>query len=148
MHRVSLLCVLSCGLLFTLQAGCNKSDSATETMATESVDHALSFGQAVGQIEQLAQSIGQSMANGDTEAAHEPLHEIGHLLDELPHLAELEGLAETDQATIQAAADQLMDAYGAIDAGMHGEAGKSYDDVKGDIATALESLDAFEHSHP
>ncbi len=152
MHRaLQFVCLLSLGLFITHQIGCN---GPKEPTASEADDHdhdhdhdRLSFGQAIGKIEELAGTIGQSMAKGDSDAAHEPLHEIGHLLEELPHLAKDEGLSEQQQASLDAAVNQLMDAYGAVDAIMHGEDGKSYDDVKEEIAASLKTLESFEHSH-
>jgi hypothetical protein len=135
------------GCLVSLSTGCNSSDPASETVAEHGHDHDLDFGGAIGQIEELAATIGDALAAGDMDTAHDPLHEIAHLLEDLPDLAQHAGLSDADQASVKAAANKLMDAYGAIDEQMHGEEGKSYDSVKDDIAAGLESLESFEHTH-
>jgi len=140
---------LALGLILSVQVGCNSNDTATgpATSQGDPHDHELSFGQAIGQIKELAGTISQAMAKDDADAAHDPLHQIGHLLNDLPHLAEHEELSEENLKLLRGAVAKMMDAYSAFDATMHGEEGKSYDDIKSDIAAALETLESFDHSH-
>jgi len=146
-RAIRFVSLLTLGFVLSVQIGCNSSDTATEpaTNQADQHDHELTFGQAVDKIQELAGTIGESMAKDDADAAHHPLHEIGNLLNGLPHLAEHEELSEESLKLLQDAVDKMMDAYSAVDATMHGEEGKSYDDVKGDIDAALETLESFDH---
>lgn len=137
---------LAIGLVLSVQIGCNSNDAATGPATSQGDEHELSFGQSIAQIKELAETISESMAKDDADAAHHPLHQIGNLLNDLPHLAEHEELSGENLKLIQDAVAKMMDAYSAVDATMHGEEGKSYDDVKADIDAALETLESFENS--
>jgi hypothetical protein len=159
-RAIQFACFLALGFVVSVQTGCTKADTATETTAGQSGDHAddghdhdghdhanMNFGAAIAELEELTGTISQSMAKDDADAAHDPLHEVGDLLEALPELAKKEGLSKDDQKSVNGAVAKLMDAYGSVDAIMHGEEGKSWDDVKGDIDEATKTLTAFEHDH-
>lgn len=158
LRAVRLICLLSLGLAFSAQVGCNKGDTATSSTATHDYDHddghahgdhghATDFGGGIEELEELSGKIGTAMAKGDADTAHDPLHEVGHVLEALPELAKKAGLSDEDQKAVNGAVATLMDSYGEVDAGMHGEEGKSWDDLKGDIEAAVKTLTAFEHGH-
>lgn len=156
-----LFCLCSLGLLATWQLGCNSGDSATDAPPAESADdhdghdHAgdhghddeLGLHEALSKIESLAATINQSLNDGDADAVHDSLHEIGHLLEDLPALAEAHGLSEADQQKLSEASTQMMDAYGAVDATLHGDEGKSWDEVKETIDASLKTLQSLDHAH-
>jgi hypothetical protein len=157
LRAIQFFSCLSLGLVVSMQTGCSKPDTATEPTAAETDDHAdhddgdhehaADFGGAIAELEELAGTISASMAKDDPDAAHNSLHEIGHVLEGLPELAKQEGLSDDQQKSVTGAVATLMDSYGDLDAGMHGEEGKSWDDLKGSIDTAVETLTAFEHGH-
>ena len=159
-RAIQLVCLFTLGFVISMQTGCNKADTTADATAGQSDDHDqdghdhgdhdhanMSFGAAIAEIEELSGTISESMAKDDADAAHDPLHHIGDLLETLPELAKKDGLSEDDQKTVNGAVAKLMDAYGAVDAIMHGEEGKSWDEVKGEIDEATTTLTAFEHDH-
>ncbi len=158
LRATQLTCFLAIGFVVSIQTGCYKPDTATGSTAGQTEDghdheghehdHAnMSFSAAISELEELSGTISESMAKDDADAAHDPLHEVGDLLEQLPELAKKDGLSQADQKTVNGAVAKLMDAYGAVDAIMHGEEGKSWDEVKDEIDEATKTLTAFEHSH-
>lgn len=104
--------------------------------------HHESFSEAVGEVESLNAAVKTAFADSDLSTADGPLHEIGHLLEELPELAAQESLSEEDNRQVKQSVDSLMDSFGALDERIHGgaEDGKSYDDVASEIDAALSNL--------
>lgn len=157
LRAIQLCSFLSLGFVVSLQTGCNKADTATDSTAAQTGDHddnehgdhehADTFGGAIAELEELSGTISAAMAKGDADTAHNPMHEIFHVLEALPELAKKEGLPDDQQKSITSAVATLMDSYGDLDAGMHGEEGKSWDDLKGGIDAAVLTLTAFEHGH-
>ncbi|MCA9074711.1 MAG: hypothetical protein KDA93_06745 [Planctomycetaceae bacterium] len=98
------------------------------------------YQQAVEQLVSLDQTIRTAFAAKDDETAHDPLHEIGHLLEDVAALAPKTEMTEEQQTSVQQAVDKLFELYGAIDDTMHSREGKSYDEVSSEIETALKTL--------
>lgn len=126
-----------CLALSLFIVGCS-GDSTTKTSNEKSEpkeehSHPKTFDEAVKQVVVLDKKIRGAFAENDEDTAHGPLHEIGHLLDDMPEL-------DKQQADIQKAVEKLFEAYTAVDSGMHGEEGKSYKDVTADIDEALKTL--------
>ncbi len=103
-------------------------------------NHADNLAGAVKELTDLKTTIADAFAKGDADAAHDPLHEIGHVLENIPVFATKENVAEAEQATIKEAVDALLDVYGKIDEGMHGKEGVKYEDVSAKIDEALAKL--------
>lgn len=105
-----------------------------------------SLADAVAEIERLRGAIDQGFAAGDLDQADGPVHEIGHLIEELPELAAKESVSEEDQQQVKQAVDSLMDSFAALDERVHGgaSAGKSYDDVASQVDDAMAILRAIE----
>lgn len=103
-------------------------------------DHPETYAEAVDQLESIDKTIRDAFAADDADTAHGPLHDIGHLLEEVTELAQKETMSEEQRADVQQAVESLFDLYGAVDATMHGGEGKSYDEVKDDIDAALATL--------
>ena len=102
--------------------------------------HPETYAEAVGQLVSMDKTIRDAFAANDADTAHGPLHDIGHLLEEVTELAQKETMSEEQTAAVQQAVDSLFELYGAVDATMHGGEGKSYDEVKNDIDAALATL--------
>ncbi len=159
LHAIRLVCFLALGFTLSMQIGCNKGESTSASSSMDSPtgdghdhehgdhSHAETFGGAIAELEGLAATIGSSMEKNDADAAHGPLHEIHHVLELIPELAQKEGLPAEQLTLINGAVETLMNSYGDLDAGMHGEQGKSWGDLKSDINAAIETLTAFEHDH-
>jgi hypothetical protein len=102
---------------------------------------ALSFEQAVAQLQQHRDAVRDAFAAGTPDACHDALHQVGHLLGDLPKIAEASGLSEEQQAAVTEAAGKLMTAFGEIDKTMHGAAdGADYAAVESDVDAAMETL--------
>lgn len=138
-------------------AGCDapatKTAPAKNTQSADSHDHAgekgdahdhdhsnLSLADTVKEIDEFRKTIADALAANDTEKAHDPLHEIGHLIEGLPAAGTKASLSEADQAELTKSADALMEAFGKIDEGMHGKEEVKYSSVSEQIDKAMEVL--------
>ncbi|GAB5402243.1 MAG: hypothetical protein Aurels2KO_04740 [Aureliella sp.] len=133
----ALLCIASVGFV-----GCapeTAQNIETESHGDEHV-HPESFADALAVLSEQQKSISEAFMAGDPDAAHEPLHEVGHTLELLPDLAKEAGANEEAQTAISAAVEELFTAFGSLDEVLHGGEEISYDDVKDQISTAMESL--------
>ncbi|MCA9177550.1 MAG: hypothetical protein KDB14_23855 [Planctomycetales bacterium] len=100
--------------------------------------HATTFPAAVDELVAIHDAVKSAMDAGDIEKAHTPLHEVGHVLENVEGLAEkLEG--EAKQAATEAI-DALFKAYGDVDQKLHGQKGADYADVSADIDAAVAVL--------
>jgi hypothetical protein len=133
-----------------LIGGCRKSDtnaerppvSIDELESDVHVDHkhAETYPEAVAELEEMNKAIAAAFAANDADAAHDPLHEIGHVLDELPALAKKQELSDEAVAAIGAAVEKLFDAFGKVDAMFHDGEGATYDEVKADVDASMDVL--------
>ncbi|KAA5546067.1 CbtA family protein [Roseiconus nitratireducens] len=96
--------------------------------------------EATEEIESLNKTIKDGFANNDVDAAHDPLHHIGEVLEATDHWVQESDLPEPRKQELAAAIEQLFDAFGAIDESLHGDGGKSYDEVSESIQSALDTL--------
>lgn len=144
--------------------GCGSSEATSPVLAVDQHAHAHEsheanhgrtasgpLAEALVRVERLASTIQAAFKAGDPEQGHGPLHEIGHLLEELPPAAAKESLTSAQQQQLKEAVDSLMDSFGALDEQLHGVSneGKSFDDVAADIEVALARLKSVreeEHS--
>ena len=112
-----------------LCCGCSSEDSSDAASATsmESQETAKSFKEAVTDAIALRDRIRDGFASGDVDAAHGPLHDIGHCLLAIPEAAAAE-LTSEDSQKVAAAVDELMDAYGEVDKTLHGADGSTYEE--------------------
>jgi len=101
-----------------------------------------SFADALKKFDKLRGEIKASFAAGDLTKADGPVHEVGHLLEELPESAAKESQSEAEQRQVRRAVDALMDSFAAIDERVHGgdTAGKSYEEVAARIDAAFAAL--------
>ena len=112
-------------------------------------EHAESLGEAVEELTELRNTVRDAFAAEDPDTAHGPLHDVGHILEEVSEMAEKEELSEEQLASVKSAVDKLFDSFGAVDKMMHGEEGSEYSEVSGDIDAAIATLTeiASESSH-
>ena len=139
-------------------AGCNGASEPETSDGAHGHDHGAghshehatleTFAEALKEVESLHAKIKEGFEADDIDAAHDPLHEIGHALEELPKLAGEESLSEEDQQQVKKSVDTLMDSYGAVDERLHADetVGKSYDEVSEQIDAAMAELQAIEVS--
>lgn len=148
--RQALLPTTLAAVATLLMGGCSKSDPNTERppvsigeLESDGVvdhKHAETYPEAVAELEEMNQAIAAAFAANDPDAAHDPLHEVGHVLDELPSLAKKQALSDEALAAIGSAVEKLFNAFGKVDEKFHGGEGATYDEVKADIDAAMDVL--------
>ncbi len=147
-----LLSLTTCLSLIAM-AGCqSSSESASSTTPVHasgehvhdhSSDHPETLSEAATQIAAMSKTILAAFAAGTPTAAHEQLHEIGHLIEELPKCAANSEISDEAKRSVAEATDKLMNAFGALDESMHGGETKSLDDVEFEVDWSLKTLAAI-----
>ncbi len=99
-----------------------------------------SLKQAVAEIVKLRDQIRDGFADGDVDAAHGPLHEVGTKLEELSKLTAESELSDADQETVKDCVDKLFTAFGEVDKTLHGQEGSTYEEEAATIDKAMETL--------
>ena len=137
---------------FSLLVGSGCSETAKTDPVTTSQnqghdhkghDHAPeSLTDALAELTSLRNTIRDSFAKNDQDAAHGPLHEVGGILEAIPELAKKEKVSADNQAAIETAVNTLMDAFGNVDKTMHGQEGSTYSEESATIDTTLTALSA------
>jgi hypothetical protein len=133
-------------------AGCTDTGNPETGNATNADDHGHSHEEAHGssgpktladaitQLTGLRNVIRDGFAAGDDDAAHGPLHDVGHCLEAVEKLAATEKAGTVEAATIKTQVDVLFKAYGDVDKTMHGKEGRSYSEVSKEIDDAFVAL--------
>lgn len=104
--------------------------------------HPETLAEALTELTELRDTIRDAFAKDDADKAHDPLHEVGHILDAVKELAEKEKLPEERLAAVKSSVEELFTAYGDVDKLMHGGEGTAYKDVSGRIDAAIVTLKA------
>lgn len=99
------------------------------------------FVEAVTQISSLNQKIKIALAEDDIKTADGPVHQLGHILEDVNEMAQEEGLAEGDIEEIKAAVETLFKTFGEVDERIHTGSGKRYSDVETEISQAIKTLE-------
>lgn len=135
---------------FSLLVGSGCSDTTKTDLVISSQNHGHdhevhdhgpeSLKDALAELTSLRNTIRDSFSKNEQDAAHDPLHEVGHVLEAIPELAKKENATAENQATIERSVNDLMDAFGRVDKTMHGQEGSTYTEESATIDAALESL--------
>ena len=135
---------LSMILLAIVAVGCEPQTKPAGNNAASASDHGHehpeTLADGVKQLEGICTTIKAAFAKDDAEAAHEPMHEIAHLLEQFPALITKSSLDEVGKAEVTKATDDLFQAFSAVDEGMHGGEGKKFADVAETIDASLKIL--------
>ncbi len=130
-------------------------DRAHEHAHADDHDHAAtgkavtspaSFADALATVIELDGQIRTACEGDEPEAAHDELHSIGHLLEELPGLAATAGMP-LDGEAVSRSAGILFDAFSRIDDKLHGGEGSTYAEEAETIGRELGSFRAFLVEH-
>lgn len=137
-------------LLILVISGCSNQDSSqsqnnsrsgTTTEVHHDHDHGhidqFTFREIAEKLIDMDGQIRNGLASDDEHAAHEPLHEVGHVLENLSNLARNEGLSKDVVEAVEQAKEDLFTAFGNIDKTFHGEEGSTYDEESSVIQSAL-----------
>jgi len=102
--------------------------------------HPETLADALTELTELRDTIRDAFAADDTDKAHDPLHEVGHIIEVVQELAEKEKLPEERLAIVKSSTEELFNAFGEVDKTMHGGEGSTYKDVSGKIDAAMVAL--------
>jgi hypothetical protein len=117
-------------------AGPGEGESKAATIKAEN------YADAIRQLTEMHGKMKAAFSKKDIDAAHGPLHDVGHVLELIPVLAAKETKDEAVLAAIRKPVDELFDHYGKVDEKLHGESGVTYEEVSSKIDAALEKLKA------
>ncbi|MCU0711617.1 MAG: hypothetical protein MUC43_06125 [Pirellula sp.] len=98
---------------------------------------------SVAKVVELATKIKEAGEKGDFEAAHDEMHDIGHLLEELAAKAKAESKSEEEQAAMKTAADALFATISKVDEAMHENKEIKYEEVKAGFESELAAMKAL-----
>lgn len=143
----SILLKCSVAVLACAVVGCEPAAKPAAN-ATSASDHShehehaepATLAEAVKELEGICATIKAAFAKDDAEAAHEPLHEVGHVLEPIAKLADKSTLDDAGKEEVKKAASSLWDAFEQVDLGMHGDGGKKYSEVADAIDASLKVL--------
>lgn len=103
--------------------------------------HPETFAEAYAQLCELRDTVSKAFADKNSEAAHGPLHDVGHLLEEVSELGGKSDLSDEAKQVIETNVEKLLDAFGAVDKRMHdAAAGKDYSEVSEEIDAAIKAI--------
>ncbi len=106
----------------------------------EGGDHPKTYAEAVTKIAALHDTVRDSLSAKENSKADEAVHELGHLLEDVPGLAGAASLSADDLADVKKAAEELLDLYGKIDEQLHGGKDIAYDELSAKIDAAVDRL--------
>jgi Spy/CpxP family protein refolding chaperone len=133
----TLLGVLSATSVFILGCAPAAPTAAPKspTQASHGHDHGghgheapKNFAEAVAAAKHMRDEIRDAFAKDDPNAAHDQLHEIGHLLEGLPTFAKSAGLDDAGVATVKEQAEKAFACFEKIDRAMHGKGKPKYEE--------------------
>lgn len=149
---LSLMLVTTVGLLSgcgdTSQDSGDTSGKSTGMSDEHGHDHdhdvPETYADAVKEIKEMREAVAKAEEGGDLNAAHDPLHEVGHVLEEVVPLAKKASIGDAEMEAIKKAVDELYDGFGAVDAKLHNDEknAKTFAEVKDSIDNAIATLES------
>lgn len=150
------LSAVCCLGVLVLVTGCQPAETTAEKEAEhdhghehghdhDHSDRPESLREAIVELKELSDSFCAAMDEDDTEAAHDPLHDLGNLLEAMPELAADTDLPEEDWKQVKAEVDRLFDTFGEVDSAFHkkdGDKQAAYEDAKSTIEAGIAALEA------
>lgn len=137
------------GLVMLGFTGCGPSPSP-ESPARVADDHdhdhdheaVENFAEGVSTLRGHYETIRDALDEDDIDTAHDPIHQVGHLLESLQQLVDHVGLDADDKATAQAAIDKMFEAYGEVDKAIHGAQPVDYEAVREPLDQGMADLES------
>ncbi len=126
-------------------AGCGEGTTGEKQTGSDKShpDHAETLEGAMKELAGFKTAIQKAFEDKKPGSAHDALHEVGHVLEELPELAKKEEMSEENIKTLKDAVDVLFDGFGELDKSMHGKTGKSYEEVAKSLDDAMTTLNGL-----
>lgn len=142
------LVVVYCGLCMgcgdtgqmTTSQGNRSSGHEDDHDHEEGHDHPKTLEDGIKELVTLRDTVRDAFAKNDTETAHGPLHDVGHLLEDITGLIEKGGLSDEAVASAKQNIETLFNSFGAVDKTMHGQEGSTYSEVSAKIDAAIQAL--------
>ena len=138
---------LGLSLLLLANAGCTPTDTAAGEEDHHDDHHRPeSLHVAVAELKHVRDEVKTAMESGSPDAAHEPLHEVGELLEMLPEVAADTDLPREKWEIAKAETNKLFDAFGVIDEAFHtagGDKQAAYSEVAASIDESIAALEAL-----
>ena len=128
-----------CGLVL----GCSEESPTPAKPAAHDHDHdhgPATLKDAVAELTGMRDVIRDAFAANNGDAAHDSLHDVGHVLEAFEALAEKEKVSPENAAIIKTSVESLFTNFGDVDKTMHGQEGKTYSEVSKDIDAAITAL--------
>lgn len=95
------------------------------------------------ELSELRDTVRDAFAADDVDTAHGPLHDVGHLLEDITGLVERQELTDEQRETAKKSIDSLFDLFGAVDRTLHGQDGSTYSEVSEKIDAAITALEGL-----
>lgn len=151
MRIASRLLPILLGLTVVPLVGCGEATTDTQAETAghghdhdhEHADRPESLHAAVAELTEVRDTIREAILNGDPNDAHDPLHEVGELLEAIPDIAAETDLPKPEWDAVNAANDELFDAFGTIDKAFHtkdGDKKAAYEGVTEKLDNAIEAI--------
>lgn len=102
-----------------------------------------SLHEAVAELTAMRDAIRDALLDGEPNDAHGPLHEVGALLQAIPDVAAETDLPKEEWDAVNAANEELFDAFGTIDKAFHvkdGDKKAAYEEVSEQLEEAIEAI--------
>ena len=136
------------GFSLLVGSGCSDTTKTAPVISSQKQSHdhgehdhgPESLKDALAELTSLRDTIRDSFAKNDQDAAHGPLHDVAAILEAIPELAKKEKVSAANQAAIETAVNALMDAFGNVDKTMHGQEGSTYAEESATIDSTLTAL--------
>ncbi len=132
-----------------------RQPSAVDAQADEHGDHdehaeqaPHSFAEGVTALQKHYEEIKTAYTQGEAEKAHEPLHQVGSVLEALPELGQKAGLAATDLEKLKQSVEKIFEAYGNIDDAVHQKKEADYQAVAKQLDENMAAISSLVSSPP
>lgn len=99
-----------------------------------------SIKQGVEQLTVVRDAIAKGFADDNIDSIHDQLHDVAGLLGQLEDMIPTAEIPAEAKQQMKQAIEALFNAYGELDAKLHGDTGKEYADVSAEINAAIDTL--------
>ncbi len=130
------------GLVMLGVTGCGSSPESPALIADHHDQEVENFAEGVSTLRGHYETIRDALGEDDIDTAHDPIHQVGHLLESLKQLVDHVGLDADDKATAQAAIDKMFEAYGEVDKAIHGGQPVDYEAVREPLDQGMADLES------
>lgn len=134
--------------------GCSDSTSSSSTPAPEDGyehahnesgdhsdhDHPQTLEDGLKELTELRNTVRDAFAADDIDTAHGPLHDVGHLLEDITGLVEKRDLSPEQKELAKQNIESLFDLFGSVDRTLHGQDGTTYSEASEKIDAAIAVL--------